>query len=118
MAAKTRMRTPESDGAPPRRRRRRIVEAVLIFAACLFLIDALIGDNGWVASRRAREESAALERELAEAKAEQETLIEEARRLTSDQATLEDAARRDLGLIKPGEKIFRIRDVAPGATNP
>ena len=40
-------------------------------------------------------------------------LREEARRLREDPAAIEEIARRELGLIKPGEKLFIVRDVGP-----
>ena len=46
-------------------------------------------------------------------------LREEARRLREDPTAIEELARRELGLIKPGEKVFIIKDVPPpGAKNP
>ena len=33
------------------------------------------------------------------------------RRLTDDPKAIEDAARRDLGMMKPGEKVFMLRDL-------
>jgi len=40
---------------------------------------------------------------------------EEVDELRHDPAAIEDAARRDLGLIKPGEKVFMIKDLQPGS---
>jgi cell division protein FtsB len=40
-------------------------------------------------------------------------LRDEARRLREDPRTIEEIARRELGLIKPGEKLFIIKDVTP-----
>ena len=36
---------------------------------------------------------------------------EEVRRLTEDPAAIEEIARRDLGLIRPGEKVFIVKDL-------
>jgi cell division protein FtsB len=36
-----------------------------------------------------------------------------ARRLREDPSAIESVARRDLGLIKPGEKVFIVKDAAP-----
>ena len=38
---------------------------------------------------------------------------EEARRLREDPSAIEDLARRELGLIKPGEKLFIVKDIPP-----
>ena len=40
-------------------------------------------------------------------------LREEARLLREDPATIEEIARRELGLIRPGEKLFILKDVEP-----
>jgi cell division protein FtsB len=42
-------------------------------------------------------------------------LREDARRLREDPAAIEEIARRELGLMSPGEKLFIIRNVEPPA---
>jgi cell division protein FtsB len=44
-------------------------------------------------------------------RAENARLREEAQRLQEDASAIEDLARRELGLIKPGEKLFILKDV-------
>jgi cell division protein FtsB len=95
----------------PRRRRRRIVESVLVGFGCLVLAHSLIGERGVVAGFRARKEAETEQRRLDRAEAETVRLREQKRLLESDGPTIEDAARRRLGLIKPGEKLFIITDV-------
>ena len=80
---------------------------------CIVLGDSLIGERGLVARRRAREEARIEQRLLSQAQAETVRLREEKRLFESDWPTIEDAARRELGLIKPGEKLFIIKDVPP-----
>jgi cell division protein FtsB len=48
-------------------------------------------------------------------RSENAALREEARRLREDPAAIEEIARRELGLMSPGEKLFIIRDVDPPA---
>ena len=38
-------------------------------------------------------------------------------RLTEDPAAIEEVARRELGLIRPGEKVFIIKDLSPADTD-
>jgi cell division protein FtsB len=38
-------------------------------------------------------------------------LREEARRLREDPTAVEEIARRELGLIKPGERLFIVKDL-------
>ena len=81
------------------------------------LTDALFGEKGLLALARTRQQHQALTLEVARSQAVNARMREEIRRLTDDPAAIEDVARRELGLIKPGEKLFIIRDVPPaGAT--
>ena len=77
------------------------------------MIDALVGDKGLLAMIQARQEYRTLEKSLADVRAENARLREQARQLREDPAAVEELARRELGLMKPGEKLFIIKDVAP-----
>jgi cell division protein FtsB len=90
----------------------------LVFVGGVIVVDALVGDRGLFAMLRAREQYRVLEQSLAEARATNAALRDEARRYREDPATIEDAARRDLGMIKDGEKVIIIRDVLPAAPSP
>ena len=97
----------------PRRRSRRILQYVFLLAGTVLVIDALVGDKGLLAMIQARQQYRVLEESLADVRAENARLRDEARRLREDPSAVEDLARRELGLMKPGEKLFIIRDVAP-----
>jgi cell division protein FtsB len=92
-------------------RRRLIVQALLFFGAVAFLANALVGDHGITATLRARRQFDELGVTLAQQRAENARLREEARRLRDDPAAIEEIARRDLGLIRPGERVFIIKDL-------
>ena len=112
-------KTPATADAPPahpRRRGRRAVQYLLLFIGCVLAIDSLVGEKGLIASIQARREEQALGAALAAARAENAQLREEARRLREDPSAIEEIARRELGLIKPGEKLFIVRDV--GSAHP
>ena len=66
---------------------------------------------------RARHVYDELSATIARQRAENARLREEARRLNEDPAAIEEIARRELGLIRPGERVFIIKDVPP-ATKP
>ena len=74
----------------------------------------LVGEKGLLESIKKRQEFAALEQSIQRARAENARLREEAKRLRSDPATIEDLARRELGLIKPGEHLFTLKDRPSG----
>ena len=99
----------------PRRRghARRIVHALLVFVASVIVIDGLVGDRGWLAMLRARHQHEELAAMIARERVENARLREEARRLREDPQAVEEIARRDLGLIKPGEKVFILKDIVP-----
>ena len=92
---------------------RRIVHVLLLFVASLIVVDGLFGDRGLIAILRARQEYDELSAVIARQRAENVRLRDEARRLKYDPAAIEEIARRELGLIKPGERLFIIRDVTP-----
>lgn len=104
---------PVESNLTKRRRRRRAVQYVLVFAGCVLIIDAFVGDKGLLEMMKKRAEYRTLEQTLAKARAENADLREQARRLREDPAAIEELARRELGLIKPGEKLFIIKDVTP-----
>jgi cell division protein FtsB len=98
---------------PPRPtpgRHRKIVRFTLAFVTAVLIVDAIFGEKGFVALWQARREHAAVQRALDHAREENRALREEARQLREDPATIEAIARRDLGLIKPGEKLFIVKD--------
>jgi cell division protein FtsB len=90
-----------------------------VLVASVLVVDALVGEKGLLELWKARHEYRALEASLLRLRAENARLREESRRLREDGAAIEELARRELGLIKPGEKLFIIRDVpAKGAQRP
>jgi cell division protein FtsB len=94
-------------------RNRRIVQLLLLFVAAVIMIDGLVGERGLLAMLRARQEYDDLAATISRQRTENARLREEARRLREDPAAIEELARRQLGLMKRGEKVFIIKDVAP-----
>ena len=99
--------------APRSHLRRKTVHFLLVFVTVVLVVDALVGEKGLTESIRARrhetEQVAAVER-LRQENAE---LREQARRLREDPSAIESVAREQLGLIRPGEMLFILRDVKP-----
>jgi cell division protein FtsB len=89
------------------------VRYLLVFVGCVLAVDALVGEKGLLAMMKARQQYQVLEQSLQSARAENARLREEARRLREDPSAIEDLARRELGLIRPGEKVFIVRDARP-----
>lgn len=87
------------------------MRVVLLWMGAAIAVAGLVGDRGLVGVWRARRQSQELTRQINQLRDENKALREAARRLREDPATIEDLARRELGLIRPGEKLFIIRDV-------
>jgi cell division protein FtsB len=83
-----------------------------VLVAIVIVTDALVGDQGLMAMMRARRQYDQLAGDIGRQRAENARLREEVRRLTEDPTAIEEAARRDLGLIRPGEKVFIVKDLA------
>ena len=94
------------------------MQYLLLIIGGVLVVDALVGDKGLIEMLKKREQYRALEQTLTRSRAENARLREEARRLKEDPAAVEDIARRELGLIKPGEKLFIIRDIPPADAAP
>ncbi len=97
----------------PRRRRGRVVRYLVVAVGCVLIVDALVGDRGFLAMLKARQQYRTLESSLERSRAENAQLREQARELREDSYAIEAIARRELGLIRPGEKLFIIKDIKP-----
>ncbi len=97
---------------------RRVVHWVLLGFIGIIVLDSLVGDRGLMATLKARREYHELTDSIARQRAENTRLADQARRLKEDPRTIEEVARRELGLIKPGEKVFIVKDVGPAAAKP
>jgi cell division protein FtsB len=109
---------PLTTRAARRLARRRMLRFLLGFVAAVLVADALFGDKGLVETLRARREHARLRAALEALRAENTRLREQARRLREDPAAIEEIARRELGLIRPGELLVIIKDVEGPAPRP
>ena len=104
---------PEAPRPSPIRAGRRLVQYGLVFVTIVLIVDAIVGEKGLMSLMKARREYTAVEQALQQARRENAQLREEARRLREDPSAIEELARRELGLLKPGEKLFIVRDAAP-----
>lgn len=87
-----------------------------MFLSLAVIVDAIVGDRGLLATRQARQQYESTMAALQRQKAENARLLEQKARLTDDPAAIEELARGELGLMRPGEKLFIVKDLkAPGA---
>lgn len=82
----------------------------------VLVVNALVGENGYLATLRANRETVELKSRLRQLREENQEIQEQIRRLRSDPSALEEAARRDLRLGKPGETMVVIKDDAKSKT--
>ena len=112
------------DGPDPLRRKqiqpaaglprwRRGLNFLLVFLTIVLVVDALIGEKGLVETMRARRQSRDVAASVERLRVENARLRELIGRLHGDAGTIESIARRDLGLIRPGEVLFILKDIKP-----
>ena len=108
---------PGSTGKPRARRALGGFRAlVVVFSVCVsfVVLDAFVGERGLAALVRTRREHDRLAAEVGARQRENDRLRERIRRLKGEDPTaIEEIARRELGLIRPGERLFIIREVTP-----
>ena len=85
----------------------------LAFVTAVLLLNLLVGSRGLPAVLQVRREFERDQRSLDRLKAENAGLRQDIERLRNDAEAVEEVARRDLGYIEPGEKVFIIHDAAP-----
>ena len=125
--------TPESEPTAPRRPRvrhrlrtplearqwrRRVTGYVLFGMSVVLVVNALVGENGYLATFSGRRDQAEIRAELRRLREDNLQKQEEIRRLREDPAALEDEARKGLHMGKPGEKMIIIKEPPPAKTDP
>jgi cell division protein FtsB len=81
----------------------------------VLLADALVGERGLVATTRARQQAEEITDTVERLRHENKALRESARRLREDRTTIEAVARKELGLIRPGEVLVVVKDLKPNS---
>ena len=74
------------------------------------MLNALLGERGLLETLTANRLHAELSDRIISLRQENESLREEVRRLREEPTTIEEIARRDLGLIKEGERLFIVSE--------
>ena len=91
-------------------RRRRVLTWVLAGGLTILLVNAIVGENGYLATLQLRRTEADLTATLARVRLENRRLQDERQRLETDPQTLEQAIREELGYIRPGETTVIVHD--------
>lgn len=110
-----RLRTPQE----ARAWRRRMTGYALFAFVFVLMVNALVGENGYLATMQARGTQAELRDQIARMRIKNQQLKEEIHELRTNPKALEEAARRELNMIKPGETMVIIKDkTAPKTVAP
>jgi cell division protein FtsB len=93
-----------------REKRRRIITWSLFGASCVLVVNALVGETGYLATLRADREYAEVQDALSRARLENQQLQDDIRRMREDPAALEDVARREHGMLAADETLVVVKD--------
>lgn len=80
--------------------------SLLILITCVLAANALVGERGLLAALSADREYRQLSARILTLQNENGALRGEVRLLREEPSRLEELARRELGLIRPGERLF------------
>jgi cell division protein FtsB len=108
-----RARTPVA--ASPSPWRSRAFQYGLAFVTVILIVDALVGEKGFLDTLRAQRQYRQVAAALARKRQENTRLREEIRLLRDDPKRIEAVAREDLGLMRDGEVLFIVHDEKPPA---
>lgn len=81
-----------------------------VIAVIALVVGSLFGDRGILQLLRQREATEILVRDIEQLREENRALAEEIVSLRRDPAAVERIAREQLGLARPGENVFVLRD--------
>ena len=98
--------------------RRKVTGYALFIGAFILMVNALVGENGYLATIRNETEYRGLWRELAGLRIDNQRLQDDLHRLRTDKAALEEVARRQHGLKRPDEITIILKDAQPPRTAP
>ena len=95
------------------RKKRVVLAAVAGLALFALMVNELVGESGYLTRRKQRRQIQALSEEIEKLKQENQQLSERIRSLRSDPGAIEELAREQLHLGRPGEVIVTLPPPAP-----
>jgi len=90
--------------------RRKAATLGSVIALIALVVGSLFGDRGILHLMDQRQRAEVLRREIEELRAENSRLTSEISALRSDPRAIEQVAREQLGLARPGEVVFILRE--------
>lgn len=110
---KAKMKTPGKAAKPKGRQGFAWLPWLLLGILVVVIYDVLNGPSGVLNLRELAQVNAGKRHVIDSLEHRREDLAQEKRRLTSDTAYLEAVVRHELGMAKPGEKVYRFLDKSP-----
>jgi cell division protein FtsB len=83
---------------------------VLLGGVVVLLVNAIVGENGYLATLRLERDEARLTNAVASVRLENRRLKDERERLETDPGTIEHTIREQLGFIRPGEMTVIVHE--------
>ena len=97
----------------PRSRWPRLGLALVVLALLALVVHTVFGEHGYLELRRQRQTLEEMEKEIQRLEEENRRLAEEIEALKKDPRAIERAAREQLKMARPGEKIITLPDKPP-----
>jgi cell division protein FtsB len=91
----------------PRRRQAILYGAIALILAALFA-DGIFGPHGFISSYRLKLQVRQAEQKTDQLNRENQGFANQVRQLKSDPSAIERVAREKMGLVKPGELVFKL----------
>ena len=99
---------------PGLRKKAGVLGTVIVLLA--LVVGSIFGDRGLINLFQKREQVHMLRQEIAALKADNARLVREVAALKESPRAIEQLAREELGLARPGETVFLIREEDPAST--
>ncbi len=90
----------------------------LLLASVALVVHNIFGQNGFLAARRQQKELQQLQQHALQLQQDNAQLEKQNQALKSDPEAIERKAREEMHLVKPGEKIYTLRDSLPANPTP
>ena len=88
----------------------RVMELLLALLTLILIANGLVGDRGLIRTTQVRQKRQELAASIIRLRQQNQHLTQQAERLRGDTSAIEELARRELGLLRPGEQVFIITD--------
>ncbi len=85
----------------------------LLLASVALVVHNIFGQNGYLAARRQQKDLQQIQLHILQLQQDNAQLEKQNQALKSDPEAIERKAREEMHLVKPGEKVYTLRDPQP-----